>query len=277
MKNLKVCLCSILLAIVLGSTSELPRAAGSPRPIPCTLKRLPPARHHAAPHIPLREGTSLNWSGYQAIAGSLDSPTPYVVTEVAGAWTVPRVTGSGDRYSSLWVGIDGYADDTVEQIGTEHDVVVGRNHRFSQENYAWFEMYPRDFYEIVGFPTYVGDVISAGVTYNGWNIFTLGITNETRGVYYVVPRFQTESSTAERSSAEWIVEAPSTSSEVLPLANFGKVTFNDCSATIHHNSGPISNWIDDPLTMETFNNAPKAVPSRLSNRGSSFTVAWKHY
>jgi hypothetical protein len=31
------------------------------------------------------------------------------------------------------------------------------------------------------------------------------------------------------------------------------------------------------LTMETFNNAPKAVPSRLSNRGSNFTVAWRHY
>jgi hypothetical protein len=31
------------------------------------------------------------------------------------------------------------------------------------------------------------------------------------------------------------------------------------------------------LTMETPSRMPKAVPSRLSNRGSSFTVTWKHY
>jgi hypothetical protein len=274
--NNKVCLCSLLL-IGLGPTSDLRRTCNSPHPIACTLKRLPAARHHAIPHIPLREGTSLNWSGYQVVDGSLGSPATEVVTAVAGSWTVPTVMGAGDRYSALWVGIDGYADGTVEQIGTEQDVVVGPHHHFSQENYAWFEMYPADSYEIVGFPTHVGDVISAGVTYNGWNSFILGITNETRGVYYVVPRFNTMSSMAERSSAEWIVEAPSTTSEVLPLAYFGRVTFDRCSTTIQHKTGPISDWTDDPLIMETPPGVAKAVPSRLSNGGSSFTVTWKHY
>jgi hypothetical protein len=277
MKNLKVCLCSTLLVIVSDSPSELGRAASSPRPIACTLKRLPPARHHAIPHIPLREGTSLNWSGYQVVDGSLGSPASGVVTEVAGCWTVPTVMGAGDRYSSLWVGIDGYADGTVEQIGTEEDLVVGPHHRFSQQNYAWFEMYPADFYEIVGFPIHVGDVISAGVTYEGGDSFILGITNETRDFYYIVPRFHTMSSMAERSSAEWIVEAPSTTTEVLPLAYFWRVTFNRCSATITEKSGPISDWTDDPLKMETPSGVVKAVPSRLSNGGSSFTVTWKHY
>jgi len=92
-----------------------------------------------------------------------------------------------------------------------------------------------------------------------------------------VPRFHTMSSTAERSSAEWIVEAPSSTSEVLPLAYFGRVTFNSCSATINDRRGPISRWTEDPLTMETPSGVPKAVPSRLNNRGSSFTVIWKHY
>jgi hypothetical protein len=277
MKNLKLCLCSILLAMVLGSTSELRRAGNPPRPIACTLKLLPAARHRASPHIHLREGTSLNWSGYEAVDGPLGFPKSDVVTEVAGSWTVPRVTGSGDRYSSLWVGIDGYVNGTVEQIGTEQDLVVGPHHRLSQQNYAWFEMYPEDFYEILGFPTDVGDVISAGVTYDGESIFTLGITNETWGVYYIVPRFFTMSSTAQRSSAEWIVEAPSTTTEVLPLADFGKVTFNSCSATINYKRGPIRDFTYDLLTMETFNRVPKAVPSRLSSGGSSFTVTWKHY
>ena len=36
---------------------------------------------------------------------------------------------------------------------------------------------------------------------------------------------QQTASNAKRSSAEWIVEAPSSSSGILPLANFGSVTF----------------------------------------------------
>ncbi len=277
MKNLRACLCPFLLVTVLDSTIEQHQGSNPPRLIACTLKKLPAAGHHALPHIPLREGTSLNWSGYQVVAGSLGSPEPEVVTEVAGSRTVPRVMGAGARYSSLWVGIDGYADDTVEQIGTEQDVVVGRQHRLSQLNYAWFEMYPADFYEIMGFPTYVGDVIHAGVTYEGGDVFRLGITNETRGVYYIVPRAYTTSSAAERSSAEWIVEAPSSTTDVLPLAYFGSVAFDDCSARMNHRSGPISEWADDPLTMESPSRVLKAVPSRLGNNGSSFTVTWKHY
>jgi hypothetical protein len=276
MKSLKVFLCSVLLVIVLGSTSDSRRVGNSPRPIACTLKPLQ-AAGHAIPHIPLREGTSMNWGGYQAVYGSLGSPMPGVVTDVAGSWIVPRVAGAGARYSALWVGIDGFVDDTVEQIGTEQDVVVGRHHRLSQQNYAWFEMYPDDGYEIMGFPTYVGDVISAGVSYDGGDSFVLGITNETRGVYYIAPRFYTMSSMAERSSAEWVVEAPSSTSEVLPLADFTRVSFDSCSATIRGKTGPISEWADDPLTMETPSGVAKAVPSRLSGRGASFTVTWRHY
>src|SRR5215813_10003376 len=125
MKSLKVCPCFLLLVFVVGSTNELRRTCNSPRPIACILKPLPSARHHAIPHIPLREGTSLNWSGYQVVDGSLGSPASDVVTEVAGSWIIPRVTGAGARFSSLWVGIDGFADGTVEQIGTEQDVVIG--------------------------------------------------------------------------------------------------------------------------------------------------------
>jgi len=277
MKKLSLCLCSIVLVLVFGSTSEPRRTSNSPRPIACILKQRPAARHHAAPHIRLREGASLNWSGYAAVEGSLGSPTRDVVTTVAGSWTVPSVTGSGNWYSSLWVGIDGYADGSVEQIGTEQDVVTGRHHRISQRNFTWFEMYPGGLYEIVGFPSYVGDVIGAGVAYDGGSSFTLAITNVTRGVYYVVPSSYTMSSSAQRSSAEWIAEAPSSNGGVLPLADFGTVTFTGCSATINGTNGPISDFTYDSLTMETSTGVPKAVPSGLSRGGSSFTLTWKHY
>jgi hypothetical protein len=272
----------VLLAVTLHYLSGKPCRGNSPRLINCSLKPLPASsRHHinAAPHIRIREGTSLNWSGYAAVAGTLASPQTDAVAAVAGRWGVPKVTGSAGQYSALWVGIDGYADGTVEQIGTEQDVVYVRQGRkvvAAQQNYTWFEMYPSYAYEIVGFPTGVGDVIGAGVTYVKGGVFVLAITNLTRNVYFVVPTSYTTLSAAKRSSAEWVAEAPSSYSGTLPLANFGTVAFIDCTATINGTAGPISGFTYDPLTMETLTGTVKAAPSALMDNGSSFAVTWHH-
>ena len=123
------------------------------------------AVHHLqAPHVHLRDGTSLNWSGYAAET-NLSKPASGAVSNVVGSWTVPGVqasTPSKDTYSSAWVGIDGYSDNTVEQIGTEQDWTAS-----GKSYYAWFEMYPNYAYEIVGFPVDQGDMISAQVEYLG--------------------------------------------------------------------------------------------------------------
>src|SRR3989442_400739 len=68
-------------------------------------------------------------------------------------------SGSGNTYSSVWVGIDGYQSNSVEQIGTEQDIING------QPVYsAWYEMYPK---WSVNLPMtiHAGDSISASVTY----------------------------------------------------------------------------------------------------------------
>ena len=52
---------------------------------------------------------------------------------------MPTVSGSGPTYSSVWVGIDGYSSNTVEQIGTEQDVSANGKTSY----YAWYEMYPQ--------------------------------------------------------------------------------------------------------------------------------------
>jgi hypothetical protein len=224
------------------------------------------------PHIPLAESTSLNWSGYAALT-SLSKPANDVVTNVSGRWTVPTLSStSGHTYSSIWIGIDGYASNTVEQIGTEHDWSNGK-----QQNYAWFEMYPSGSYEIVGFPVNVNDQIGAQVNYQGNNIFLLTLINYTHNVYTTVPTSYTRSTTAKRSSAEWIVEAPSLNG-VLPLADFRVDSLTNCTATINGVTGPINSthWVNDPLTMTTNTGVVKAVPSSLTAGGQSFTVTWKH-
>src|SRR5215472_3488086 len=65
--------------------------------------------------------TSSNWSGY-AVTGAKGS-----VSDVTGSWIVPTMDCSTTPtgYSAMWVGIDGYSSNTVEQIGTESDCVNG--------------------------------------------------------------------------------------------------------------------------------------------------------
>ena len=138
-------------------------------------------------------------------------------------------------------------------------------------------MYPNFSYEIVGFPANPGNHISASVVYQGNGVFVLSIANLTAGVHTTIPTSYTKSKTAQRSSAEWILEAPY-SGGILPLSHFGTANFSSCTATINNIHGAINNahWVDDVLTMVTAAGAPKAVPSSLTANGQAFSVVWRH-
>ena len=229
------------------------------------------AMHHpqAAPHIRNRNGTSQNWGGY-AVETNLKTPLSGAVSDVKGTWTVPSVSSSdsANTYSSIWVGIDGYSDNTVEQTGTEQDMTAD-----GADYYAWFEMYPKFAYRILNFPVEPDDVISAEVRYRGNNRFTLSLVNHTKGVSFST----TQRLKAQRQSAEWIVEPPFAGG-ILPLADFGTVTFDGCSATLGGKTGTISDasWKYDAITMADLDGTVKALPSDLASGGASFSVTWKH-
>src|SRR5437660_833616 len=104
--------------------------------------------------------TSTNWSGYAAET-NMFSPQGGAVSAVSANWTVPAVTGGGTAYSSMWVGIDGYSSPTVEQIGTDSDLVNG-----VPTYYAWYEMYPSYSVTISSVAVHVGDQVNASVNYS---------------------------------------------------------------------------------------------------------------
>ncbi len=221
--------------------------------------------HPSAPHIRLKQGTSSNWSGY-AVETNLNFPQNYAVSDVKGTWVVPTLLcDSNTRYSSAWVGIDGYSDGTVEQTGTEHDCVNG-NAQFS----AWYEMYPR-FSHTISLALHANDVIAAEVKYIGSTYYALTLTNKTTGQSFST----TQRLNAKRQSAEWIAEAPSSFSGVLPLANFQTMQFSNAQATLNGIQGPISNWPHDPLTMLN-PYGMKSTPSALSTDGSAFSATWSN-
>ena len=247
----------------------------------CTLTPVPFAAHHhgAAPRVRNRDGTSSNWGGY-AVETSLTAPQKNAVTAVQGSWVIPTVSpsASAQTYSAFWVGIDGYDDNTVEQLGTEQDWTSG-----GPEYSVWFEMYPHNSYNITGFPIAPGDVFSASVKYTGGGNFVLSITNVTRRVAYTVPAKNTKMNNAQLESAEWIAEAP-WQGGVLPLADFGTSAFLDCSATVNGVTGAIDNsrWQFDNITMTATGGTVKAQPSVLTDaivngvNTSGFAVQWFH-
>jgi Peptidase A4 family len=207
---------------------------------------------------------SFNWSGY-AVTGS-------DFTDAVGSWTVPTFdcNKSPNAWEVSWVGIDGYASDTVEQTGTG----IWCNKKVPNY-FAWYEFYPADSVIISTIPTSPGDNFSAEVSYKS-SEFTVEIKDETTG-----KKFSTTQSVsgAARSSAEWIVEAPSAVTGILNLADFGLTSFgSDNSATNKKTSGTISAFSSvKKINMEDDTSYKESEPSTLSPDGSSFTVKWIEY
>lgn len=218
----------------------------------------------------LRHGASTNWSGY-AVETNLQSPQSNSVNSVQGKWVIPSVTCSKfkNTYSSVWVGIDGYSDSTVQQTGTEQDCSRGR-----PSYYAWYEMYPMSSHK-VSLTVNPGDIMSASVAFAGNSSYTLTLLDTSNGQSYTTTQLLAGT---QRQSAEWVVEAPSSWSGVLPLANFGTAFLSGSGANLNGHSGTISDssWQNDPITMVTTGGIPKAIPSALSSDGSSFSVTWYH-
>ena len=208
-------------------------------------------------HSRVARSNSDNWSGY--------ATTGATYSDVKGSWIQPaaRCATHQTAYSSFWVGIDGDTTTTVEQIGTDADCVNG-----SAVYYAWYEMYPR-FPGNFSNPIRPGARINAEVSINRSGQFVLTISDATRGWSHRVIQALRQ---ARRGSAEWIAEAPSGRNGTLPLANFGTVSFTNCTANgvaISRNPNP------DAITMVT-NGVTKARTSGLWSSGTAFSVTWKH-
>jgi len=251
--------------------------------IECVLKPVAQrAGHVSHPHvpgpriagkgIPKNQATSTNWCGYVA-ANNLNTPAQNSVSAVYGSWIAPSIKSAvGNDYCAIWIGIDGYNSPSVEQIGTAHDWVNG-----TPQHYAWFEMYPGGSYSITGFPVNPGDVISASVEYVGNNVFLMRLYNDTKQVAVTIPTSYTTSASAQRKSAEWVVEAPYYNG-ILPLTNFGTAYLWGCMANINGVMASLSNstWANNSLEMVTNSGLPKSIPSVLLQDKASFFTTWQH-
>ena len=195
-----------------------------------------------------QQEVSQNWSGYVVHSASGQN-----FSTVSGSWVQPTVnagSSSGTGYSAFWVGLGGSSQQSqaLEQVGTAADVTSGQT-----TYYAWYELVP-SAQQKLSLAIHPGDHIAGKVTVNGTTV-TVSLSDQTTGQSVTRTLQMTNPDT---SSAEWIAEAPATetpdgSFAVLPLANFGNVTFTDASATADGHAGSISdpNWTVQQVDMSS--------------------------
>ena len=75
-------------------------------------------------------------------------------------------------------------------------------------------------------------------------------------------------------SAEWVVERPTIRYRTASLADFGGVTFVNCSATIGGKTGPITSFPTSRFIMINRMNRNLVSVSQIEPNGGSFSVTY---
>lgn len=241
------------------------------------------AHAEAAPQV------SANWAGYAAVAA--DPASPVAFTDVTATWREPKGSCTPGRASSsaFWVGLGGYdpASTALEQLGTavECDGTSG-----APSHYAWWELVPSPSVRI---PLRIapGDTITAAVLVQGQRV-VFSLRNETRKTRF--SKLVAAAAPVDTSSAEWIAEAPSTCSsgtrcQVLPLTNFGRVTFSRIATIGNGHPGTLADGAWQAASIELIANGRAdavlggdvlgpgvgAVPGAPTADGRGFAVGWQ--
>jgi hypothetical protein len=240
-----------------------------------------------------QQAASQNWAGYVADSNLGNGQ----FSSVSGSWVQPSVSSSTSQgYSAFWIGLGGSSNQSqaLEQVGTSADTVDGQT-----RYYAWYELVPAPETKL-NLAVHPGDHMTGKVSVSGTAV-TISLSDETTGQSVTK---QLQMSNPDTSSAEWIAEAPSAQSEggsyqVLPLADFGKVTFTSASATSDGHTGTISdpNWSVQQVQLTSpsgpgswtgggagiagdsdgfvsTQSGAGAQTSSLTGDGSSFSVDW---
>jgi hypothetical protein len=201
----------------------------------------------------------------------------------------------GWEYSASWVGIGGYCenvnctqvDSTLIQLGTEQDA----SGRGSRQYYAWIEVLPTDPVVIspnypncnslsCAYPVQPGDAITAALscqsncTPGQTQSWLLTMTNETQQWTWSTSLTYT----SLLLSAVWIQEAPVSSGGVLPLADYGTISFAaSVNADAAPNFPPGLNGgvgVDALLMVDPYGETSNPSVAQPSSDADAFNTCW---
>jgi hypothetical protein len=212
--------------------------------------------------LPLEGHTihSTNWSGYAVTSKR------HRITAVTGSFVVPKVTGTAPfGFAATWMGIGGYNTHDLIQAGTAEDSKSGG--LYGKQYFAWYELLPageRHLHKCVGdrkCRIKPGNRISVAVRKVAGNSWMISMTNS--GNWHWNKKVEYSSS---RSSAEWILEAPSLGDVQQRLAPVGTVHLGPVSRfTAAGNGHTIAGGHPIKIILRR-----EAKPSALAPNGQSF-------
>jgi hypothetical protein len=229
----------------LGDAPALSTAAGA-------TVRIPRITHHRPRDS--RQHADQTWSGY-AVTGD----TPY--HRISGRWTIPALDcsqGGGD--ASPWIGIDGFGNQTVEQIGVDLDCVNGQG-----SYHPWVEMYPgpSDYFRDT---IHAGDTMAASVSESAgvWTLTESDVNTGWSKTFTRQPR------TAPRqASAEAVVEDVG-GGAAPPVPDFGTVTFSHINVDGTALSGA------GTVYQTTLQRGSTKLSQETALSGGGFAISWLH-
>ncbi|KZS44208.1 hypothetical protein AWU65_29520 [Paenibacillus glucanolyticus] len=199
---------------------------------------------------------SSNWSGY-SITGKKGT-----FKRVSAKWNVPFLRPSqGASYSSAWIGIDGYGNNSLIQTGTGHDFIDGKAYY-----YAWWEILPASV-TLIPLPVQPGDRMHATIIKRSGSIWLICLRNSTRNwTFRTSQRY-----TGPQTSAEWIVEAPQVNGELAQMARLSPVIFSCCRA---NGRSPRLISVDGGIMIQDLKIT--SIPSNPNRAGDRFVVKSDH-
>jgi hypothetical protein len=175
---------------------------------------------------------SSNWSGYAAVPKTAGQS----FTSVVANYNVPSVAcaNSPDSFSFHWIGLDGWADQTVEQDGISANC-KGTSPRYN----AWYEMYPANSH--FEFQVSPGDAIESSIRYLGHAKYDLALKDVTSGQGFDLVQ-TCPVSACENSSAEAITEAYFCNRRFAGTSDFGDEHYE--GATVTDSTGDVGGLFD---------------------------------
>jgi hypothetical protein len=206
----------------------------------------PPARNTSLLLSRRHDNVDTNWAGY-VLPGGVNGGA---YTAAQGTWIVPKVSwvnyptqprrSTVIEDSSAWVGIGGYAETVLIQLGTDQGVI--HDNTTQQDTaiyYAWYELFPANSVPLTAtrFAIEPGDTITAAIqctascTPGGPSTWIMSLNDVTR---WKTPfTIQVQNPHTDLATAEWIMEDtgvyPGLASDAY-LPNYQPVTFTALTA-----------------------------------------------
>lgn len=207
---------------------------------------------------------SLNWSGY-----AVTPPNP--VTSVTSTFQVPAAGLIPPGFAATWAGIGGFNSQDLIQAGISEQSLPD-NPVLGPQYFAWYELLPAGETQLTGCSgdanctVAPGDSISMNISQASASTWNISMTDVGKWSYSNAVTYS-----SSRSSAEWILEAPTLLVLQTLLAPVGNVHFGPASNFTAGGTKTIAqgNPTEVILTPGLIN---EATPGPIAPDGQSFNV-----